>query len=562
MTAGLFSLAMVVLTAAILGFAAKALRQPLIVAYLATGAIIGYFNVFNIGDEASFRLFSELGVMFLLFLVGLEINYDSLRLVGRASLLLGFGQIAVTFGVGFGLAQIFGFSAIHSAYIAIALTFSSTIIAVKMLSEKRDLNSLYGRLAVGILLVQDFAVILLLVVLAGFSAGGAVSLIDIVVAAGKGIGLFVLMLFLGRKILPRIADRAARSTELLFIMSLAWMFATAAVVARMGLSIEIAGFLAGLALANASEHYQIAGRIRPLRDFFIVIFFVMLGSTIATASFTGLTWPIIIFSLFVLVGNPIIVLVIMGVMGYRKRTAFLTGLAIAQISEFSLVLVSLGRSVGHLDDASVSLITAVGIVTITLSSYLVTHADSLFRRFSRLLGFFERKTTKENGWTTREFKKPVILIGAHRTGESIALSLAKEDLLVIDFDPEVIAELARHGYDYIFGDIGDPDVREQANFAAARLVVSTSPDVDDNLAVLELVRQLDPRPKVVLRADTETDARLFYVRGADYVLLPNITAGQYFGKTVALDPTLRVLEHLRQRDIAMLAKRRRFAVTN
>ena len=564
MTAGLFELAMVVLVAAILGFVAKAFRQPLIVAYLATGAIIGYFNFFNIADQETFRVFSDLGIMFLLFLVGLEINYSSLRSVGKVSLAVGLGQILFTSLLGFVIAWLFGFDALPSLYIAVALTFSSTIIIVKLLSEKRDLNSLYGKISVGMLLVQDFVAILLLVLLAGFEHGSPREVTaGIAMTVMKSIGLFALILWIGKRVLPAIADKAAKSAELLFVMSLAWMFLLTAIAQRLGLSIEIGGFLAGLGLANATEHYQISARIRPLRDFFILVFFVILGSSfVLNADMAGLAAPVAVFSLFVLIGNPFIVLIIMGLMGYRKRTSFLTGLTVAQISEFSLVLVALGNRLGHVGNNVVSLVTAVGIVTITLSTYLILYADRIFPRITRLLAIFERKTTVEDGWRNREFKKPVILIGAHRTGQSIAMSVPKEQLLVIDFDPEIIAELVRHGYDYIFGDIADPEVLEQANFAAARLVISTSPDPEDNLALLTVASRFTPRPKIVVRADTEADARLLYVRGADYVILPNITAGQYFGKTVVLDPTLRVLEHLRQRDIAMLAKRHHFAITN
>ncbi|MEY4731429.1 MAG: hypothetical protein RL681_375, partial [Candidatus Parcubacteria bacterium] len=171
MTAGIFELAVVMLMAAALGVVAKFLRQPVVLAYLATGALLAYLGWTKLIDHETFQVFSDLGIMFLLFLVGLEVNWDSLRVVGRSAVLLGFGQVFVTFGLGYGIAWLFGFPAIHAAYIAFALTISSTVIVVKLLSEKRDLHSLSGRLAVGILIVQDIAAILLLVVLSGFASG-------------------------------------------------------------------------------------------------------------------------------------------------------------------------------------------------------------------------------------------------------------------------------------------------------------------------------------------------------------------------------------------------------
>ena len=298
---------------------------------------------------------------------------QSLRLVGKASVLVGLGQIILTFIPGFFIARFFDFNFLQAAYIAIALTFSSTIIVVKLLSEKRDTNSLYGKISIGFLLVQDFVAILILIFLAGIESEKGIVFNDIFLTTLKGLGLFILMLYLGRKILPLMLDKISRSQELLFLTSLAWCFGIATVVVKAGFSIEIGGFLAGLALANSSEHFQISAKIKSLRDFFILIFFVILGSSLIFSDFSGLTLPIIIFSLFVLIGNPLIVLIIMGLMGYRKRTGFLCGVTTAQISEFSLILAALGLKLGHLNEKVVSLITAVGIITITLSTLSLIH---------------------------------------------------------------------------------------------------------------------------------------------------------------------------------------------
>ena len=199
----------------------------------------------------------------------------------------------------------------QAAYIAIALTFSSTIIVVKLLSEKNDLNSLYGRISIGFLLVQDFIAIIILLVLAGLEIGNGILWTNIALTILKGILLFIFMFWIGRVILPKIFDKIARSQELLFLMTLAWVFLLVSLVHKIGFSIEIGGFLAGIALANSSENFQIASRIKPLRDFFILLFFIVLGSSIILTHFNGLTMPVIIFSLFVLIGNPLIVLIIM-----------------------------------------------------------------------------------------------------------------------------------------------------------------------------------------------------------------------------------------------------------
>lgn len=553
MTGGILELTIIVLIAAALGVISRLLRQPIILAYIFTGIIIGSFGYFHLIDREIFNAFSELGIMFLLFLIGLEINYTSLRLVGKISVIVGIGQIVLTFIPGFFIARFFDFNLLQSAYVALALTLSSTIIVVKLLSEKKDFNSLYGKISIGFLLVQDFVAILILIFLAGIKNGNQIVPTEILMVIAKGIALFIAMLWLGRRILPKILNKIARSQELLFITSLAWCLGMAAIVIKAGFSIEIGGFLAGLALANSSEHFQISARIRSLRDFFVLIFFVILGSSLVFSNLSGLTLPIIAFSLFVLIGNPLIVLIIMGLMGYRKRTGFLCGVTVAQVSEFSLILATLGYKLGHITPKEVSLITAVGIITITLSTYLIIYAEKIFRKISYILSPFERRKSKEESIFTKEGKS-VILIGFHRTGQSIAMSLPKEKILVVDFDPEIIGQLRRKHFDFIFGDIIDLEIFERANFENAELVISTNPDFEDNLILLNQLKNLKNRAdmKIVIRAEDEKEAKILYSLGVDYVLLPHFTSGQYLGKSIAVDPNLNILSQLKEKDLELM----------
>jgi len=414
---------------------------------------------------------------------------------------------------------------------------------------------------VGLLLVQDFVVILLLIILADTGGGEGMVVMGLVFTTLKGIFLFIGMLLLGRKFLPWIFDKIAGSSELLFLTSLAWLFILVAAVSRLGFSIEIGGFLAGLALANSSEHFQIASRIRPLRDFFIVIFFVILGSSVVFSDFSGLYMPIIALSAFVLIGNPLIVLILLGLAGYRKRTSFFAGMTVAQISEFSLVLAALGLRQGYITEGIVALITAVGIITITISSYLIMHTDTLFRVLSRYLSIFERKKAlHEDTMGDGLHNKPIILVGFHRTGQSIAFNLPKEDLLIIDFDPDIIRQLKKHDFDYIFGDISDVEIFEQVDFAGARLVISTSPHLESNLTLLDALSQIRKKQKgraktkVIVRAEQEREAETLYKNGADYVLLPHSTSGHYLGKIVASDPTVKVLQQLKKNDLEFIKK--------
>lgn len=559
MNIGLYELSLFILISSVLGIILRFLKQPLILAYLITGIIVGYFNWSNSINNEIFKVFSDLGIMFLLFLIGLEINYDSLRMVSRPAIILGLGQIIFTFIIGFLIAQLFDFSLLTSFYISIALTFSSTIIVVKLLSEKKDSTSFYGKLSVGFLLVQDFVAILILIFLNGLSGGinGNILIGKTILTILEGAIVFSLILYLSRKILPLIFDKAAQSQELLFLISLGWLFLVFNLVNKIGFSIEIAGFLAGLGLANSAENFQISSKFKPLRDFFVMIFFIILGSSFAF-SFSNISeigLQILVFSLFVLIGNPLIVLILMGFMGYKKRTSFMTGVTVAQISEFSLILGLMGLKLGHLSEQVVGLITGVGIITITLSTYLILNSDLIFKKISKYLSIFERRKTSKDEYLNSDFKKPIILIGCHRTGQSILDNVNLKDLLVIDFDPDIISFLRKKGVDYIFGDIADSDVLEKANFTSAKLAISTSPNFNDNMFILEQVKKLNPRPKLILRAETEKDALILYKNGADYVILPNLTAGQYLGKTISIDPEIKIINQLREKDLELLNKK-------
>ena len=567
MTAGILELAIIIGIAAVLSMIAHILRQPIIIAYLATGALIGiitrfgFFSPLGLESQATFQIFSDLGIMFLLFLVGLEVNYTSIRLVGKVSLMVGLMQLAFTFGVGYLLATVLGFATISSLYIAIALTFSSTIIIVKLLSEKKQLNSLYGRISIGMMLVQDFVAILILIALSGLaeSTGTTFAVVKTLLI---GIALFAAMGWLGQRVFPYLFDKVARSQELLFLMSIAWVFGVVTVVSSLGFSIEIGGFLAGLALANASEHYQIASRVKNLRDFFILIFFAILGSSLLFTNLSGMIVPVIVLSLFVLIGNPIIVLIVMGALGYRKRTSFLTGLTVAQISEFSLVLAALGLKLGHVGNEVVSVITAVGVVTITISTYVIYHADRIFDKLENVLKFFERKNKNiEDGFPQIE-SRPIILIGFRRTGQSIAMHLSKGDFTVIDYDPEVVASLRENNFAVLFGDAADDGIFERMDLSETHLIVSTSPARDDTLALLESVKYENlerlksgqRKLKAIVRAEEEDDAAFFYERGAEYVLLPHFTSGHYLGTLIAGDHKIEALAQIRKREREMMRK--------
>lgn len=549
-------IALVILLAASLGLIAKFLKQPMIVAYIATGLLASYFGIVSQGGQETLRVFSDLGIMFLLFLVGLEINYTSLRLVGKASLTVGLAQVFFTAIIGYGITLFLGFSAIESLYIAVALTFSSTVIIVKILTEKRDLNSLYGKISVGALLVQDVIAIFILVGLSSIGTGEGQAFQNLFLTLIKGVALLGVMFYLGRTFIPSLFNRFTQSQEVLFLASLAWLFLIVAAVNALGFSIEIAGFLAGLALANSWEKFQISHYVRPLRDFFLLIFFVILGSSLIVSNISAYLFPVILLSLFVLIGNPFIVMAIMGFLGYRKRTGFLTGLTVAQISEFSFILALLGVKLGHIPQEVLGVITMIGIVTIVISTYGMMHANLFYKGLAPFLSVFEKKGAYEYETDGSRDKRPILLAGFHRIGKSVALHLPKNELTVVDFDPEIAKELKEKGYRRILGDITDTEVLEKAGIENVSILISTSPDFSDTMALLThpLVKSRGENLIRIVRAETEEDARVFYKEDADYVLLPHLTSGYYLGKILSMNRNRIVLEPLKQKDLALIER--------
>lgn len=548
-------IAVVLVVAAALGFMAHLLRQPTIIGFIMAGLIIGSLGRLQFSNPEVIDYMASIGIALLLFIVGLEMNFREIKEVGVPAVLTGLGQIIFTFGAGFWILSLLGYTPLVAAYIAIALTFSSTIIVIKLLSEKKELSTLHGRIVLGFLLVQDFVAILILVFLAGLQVGETIGL-SFALALFKSVVLVGLTIFISR-LLPKVLDFIGSSSEMLFLFSVAWSLGVAAFVASplVGLSIEIGGFLAGLALANSSEHFQIASRLRPLRDFFLILFFVGLGGKLAIGVGSVAWSQVALLSLFILIGNPLIVLLVMGFLGYRSRTSFLSSLTVAQISEFSLIVMAAGWRLGHVKLTDVSLVTMVGIITIFVSSYLIIYSGYLYKIFKRPLRFFEfRKKLREEAGRAVDFKDHVVLIGAHRLGQNIvrALKNSKQKFIVVDYDPEIVKKLKEGGVEVLYGDAADEEIQEMAGFAKAKAIIAAIPAFDDNAAVLTATRRLNPQAKVILTAESEWAAKEFYRLGADYVILPHFLGGSHLAEAILKDHHFSDLLEMKNHDLSLL----------
>ena len=524
------SLSLAVVFAVIVSGFMRVLKQPLIVGYIFTGIIVGpyFFNLFSTNEI--FETLSQLGIAFLLFMVGMHLNPRAIKEVGKVSLVTGIGQIIFTSIIGFLISLALGFSILVSVYISIALTFSSTIIITKLLYDKKDIDSLYGKIAIGFLIVQDLVAIIILMVVSSFSDGVSLNLWTTLL---RGLIILSLLFAFSFFVLPKLVKRAAKSSEFLVLFSVGWALAIASLFHYLNFSLEIGALLAGMALSLSPFSAEISSKMKPLRDFFLVLFFIIIGSQIVFLHVAQNILPIILFSLFILIGNPLIVMIIMKYFGYTKRTGFFAGLTVAQISEFSIILVALGVSVGHLTSEILSMVTMIGLITITGSTYLILYSNSIYQRISKYLSIFEKK--KING--DKKFLKKnydALLFGYNRTGFDILKTLVKlkKNYLVVDFNPDTIAVLKKFKIPSLYGDAEDSELLNELNLDKTELVVSTVPDYKTNILLMEFIRRANPKAVVIMRAENFDEAIELYKKGADYILTPAFLGGEHISKMI------------------------------
>ena len=513
----------------VLGALALLLRQPLVVAFLVAGIVGGPAVLGLVEHSEELDLLAELGIAILLFLVGLKLDLGIIRTMGPVAMLTGMGQVIFTSVFGFLIALGLGWSVVASVYIAVALTFSSTIIIVKLLSDKRELDALHGRVAVGFLIVQDLVVILALILLPTLDAGGqgagaAVIARELGWLAVKATLFVAFLAAVMRWVIPRAARLLARSTELLLLAAIAWAVGLSVAGDALGFSKEVGAFVAGVTLAGTPFRESIGGRLVPLRDFLLVFFFINLGATLELATLGKQLAPALVFSAFVLIGNPLVVMAIMGLMGYRKRTGFLAGLTVAQISEFSLILTAMGVSLGHVGQDTLALVTLVGMVTIGLSTYMIMYSGWLYERLSPWLTIFERANpVREAGQDSASPVAPdVVLIGIGRYGGRIGRRLIERGLRVfaVDFDPSALKAWNAEGRSGQYGDATDPELCASLPLRTARLVVCSSPDERTNRMLLQALRESGYTGKYAGTAHNPREARALRKLGADLVLEP------------------------------------------
>ncbi len=430
-----------------------------------------------------------------------------------------------------------GFSNIVSIYVSAATTFSSTIIVMKVLSDKEETESLHGKIAIGMLIVQDvIAMILLMIISATNNVSSLSALASTTLVNGFIVAL--IMIIISVLIFPRIMHFIAASQELLFLFSIGWCLSSSILLYYFGFTFEIGALLAGITLAISPYSIQINAKMKPLRDFFVIIFFILLGSNLIFNNMSAYIVPIIVISLYILIGNPLIVMIIMGLRGYSSKTSFLTGISIAQVSEFSVILITLGVSYGHLSNQILSFVTMVGLITIAISSYMMTYSNNIYHFFSRYLKVFEF-TNKGEVQISQSKSYPVIIFGNNRMGYDIINSLNQKsiDFLIVDYNPKIIKELHAKGINAIYGDAQDGEFLNELKLEHTKLIISTIPDIDTNISIIEHTKSKSKNIAIISSGNTISEAITLYQKGADYVIMPKIIAGERVAEFIQKDGT-------------------------
>ncbi len=513
----LFDLGIIIIIAGILAIIFRLLNQPIIPAYVITGLLLG--PVFGIIQNQEFlATLSELGIAFMLFFIGLEIDLKAIKQVLHISV---FGTLLQFFLTGlFALIMIsfLPYSLTTKLFIAIALTFSSTAVVVKLLSDKNEIDTLHGKIAIGILVFQDIIAIIVLALLTP-----KLSLIDSLIRLNI---LVLVALIVGYKIIPAIFDLNAKSQELLFLTSIAYAFFYILLFDWFNLSITVGAFIAGLTLGNLKYSNEIVARVKSLKDFFSIIFFISLGFQISKVNQINY-FILVSFFIITLIIKPIIFFFIGLIFKYEPKVSFKVAISLSQMSEFALILTSLMYSEGFIGKDMLTYIVIVTIVTMIFTDYFIKLEPKIYK-FLSLDKWFKINSFIEN----KPEKAPELLIcGFNRLGYNIFQELKEQfnSYLIIDYNPEIIEKLIEEGHYCVYGDASDPEVLKSLNLKHLKLAISTLHEFESNLSFLKTIKKINKNARVFVTAYDIEDAIKLYRAGADYVILPHFISGNYIG---------------------------------
>lgn len=522
----------IVLAAAIVGgILARQLKLPIILGYLAGGIVVGPYVLGWVHDLETINTLADIGVVLLLFTLGLEFSLSELRRIGKIAILGGIVQILLTAAVGLALGKLLGWETTEAIFFGFLIALSSTMIVLKTLMERGDLDSGHGRVMIGILLVQDLSLVPLMIILPAMGGDNGELWLPLGIAVLKAVAFIVVMLALGMWGLPWLLRRVAggRSRELFLLTVVALCLAAAIGAYFLGLSAAVGAFIGGLLISQSAFARQALADIIPLRDTFAALFFVSLGMLLNphfVAENIGIIATVVAV---IIVAKFIICSSIPWFFGYSPKTMLFVGLGLIQIGEFSFVLAGMGMEAGIVSEYLYSLTLTSAIITMLLTPFALSFASFLYRKLSQGERFGRLAARRlDPGWQGQrwELSGHAVICGHGRTGSSLARVLERRDFsyLAIDLDPQVISELHARDIPCIYGDAGNPEILALAQLDKARVLICTFPDFIAVEMTTRNALKINPRLDIVARVHRDADAQLLKGIGASEIVRPEFEA--------------------------------------
>lgn len=506
----------------VISFLVKILKQPIIIGYIISGFLFSLLIATGSSTEEQILSMAELGITFLLFLMGLEFDFHNLKHLGKDVFIMTGISSIIFFALAFGAAHLVGFGTEESIYLAIIFLFSSTLLVAKWLEDKKEIITLHGKITLGILIAQDVFAIVILTLLNSFQETKIVAILWVLL---QGVLLILIALIFVRYLLNYLLKLAFRYPELLFVSSLGVCFLFVVLSPLLGYSTAIGAFIAGVTLANTEYKNDILGRLKPLIIFFNLLFFVGMGFQITTAFTAKAVAIMLLFLAFCLFVKPGVMYLTLRLRGYDLKTAFLTAINLAQVSEFGLIIVSSAVLAGIVgtEIAAIAIILIVG--TFVLSSYLIKYDTFLLKQSQPLLRkidrFFPHKAPAESGGAIAGFQ--VLLFGYYDLGKEFFSKLEGlgKKTLVVENDRANIDLLKQERIPYVYGAVSNPYFLDRLDFSATEIVVSSIMDADESKMMICTIKQKNPKATLIVTAKNVRNSLELYDAGADYVIYPS-----------------------------------------
>lgn len=538
----LINIAVALAAALIGGMIAKFLRLPTIVGYMLAGIVIGPFTPGYIGDVSTISELAELGVIFLMFGVGLHFSIEDLWKVRSIAIPGAIGQMLITTLLGYGLAKLLGWSHSSALVLGLAISIASTVVLLRGLMDNGLLNTQHGQAAVGWLILEDIATVLILLLMPTLVSGsGGIDWGSLGFTLLKAAAFFALLIFIGRKLIPYMLMGTAKSgsRELFILAVLAVSVGIALASTKIfDVSIALGAFAAGVVVNESKLSHQVSADIVPFRDAFSVIFFVSIGMMVDVSYIAGNIPALLALVVLITVGKYLVTLTMGLLIKQPAKTFLVVAAGLSQIGEFSFILGQAGVSLGLLNQDQYSMILAGALISITVNPLMykvTTPAEAFFRKFP----IFWRQLDKfgEQAPMPESIADHVVVIGYGRVGHHIVnvLSNLKVPLVVVDSKVERIEELVELGVPCLYGDAGNSEVISHAGLERARLLVVTTPDDAATQIIVTAARSVSQDLHIVARAATDNHVEQLYASGANHVIQPELEGGLQVVRRTLLD---------------------------